>query len=428
MNKKISSIVSAVLIMFTYTQVGGDSFNLINTRVSAKVKDSVYLDGLSLSKSDIDFLQDKVYYTAVVDKDAEEIRVRAKPKSENASVSINDNDVDKDDNYRTTISLDKGSNIIKVKVNNDSGETKTYIVNVIKGEYSKDAIYLDRLLVNGKAIDLSKDKLEYDLDVDSSVNKIEIKADPEEYTTEVMVDGGYVTKESDFTEKVDLLEGKNPIVIKLSNSKKRYEREYVLNINRSSAINATNKNDDIFLQYVKIDNKQIDLNNGQTTYDIPVNKDQEKVYFYAEPEDINYKVKLNDKVIEECDDFKDFIKLKEGKNEVKVVLQDTKNNKKNVYTFNLFRGNYIDGNFDGANKNSWVIKDGKNYYYNENGIKTVGWKYINNNWYYFNSDGVRMSGWQPINKKWYYFYDNGIMACNTTINGYKLGSDGAFID
>ncbi|MFK9092079.1 hypothetical protein [Bacillus salipaludis] len=33
------------------------------------------------------------------------------------------------------------------------------------------------------------------------------------------------------------------------------------------------------------------------------------------------------------------------------------------------------------------------------------------------------SGWRWIGGKSYYFYSNGVMAVNTTIGGYRVGSD-----
>ncbi|WP_235845715.1 hypothetical protein [Neobacillus novalis] len=37
------------------------------------------------------------------------------------------------------------------------------------------------------------------------------------------------------------------------------------------------------------------------------------------------------------------------------------------------------------------------------------------------------SKWQWINGKCYYFYSNGSMAVNRTIDGSRVGSDGAWI-
>ena len=54
------------------------------------------------------------------------------------------------------------------------------------------------------------------------------------------------------------------------------------------------------------------------------------------------------------------------------------------------------------------------------------WKQDNSGWWY--ADGSSwVTGWKLLDGKWYYFNSNGYMENNTTIDGYKLGSDGAWI-
>lgn len=47
--------------------------------------------------------------------------------------------------------------------------------------------------------------------------------------------------------------------------------------------------------------------------------------------------------------------------------------------------------------------------------------------YYLSSDGIRQTGWIVLNGKYYYLNSDGSLAVNTTINGYKVGADGAWI-
>lgn len=55
------------------------------------------------------------------------------------------------------------------------------------------------------------------------------------------------------------------------------------------------------------------------------------------------------------------------------------------------------------------------------------WKQDNIGWWY--SEGNSWSiGWKEINGKLYYFEQDGYMAHDTTIDGYKLGSDGTWIE
>ncbi len=49
------------------------------------------------------------------------------------------------------------------------------------------------------------------------------------------------------------------------------------------------------------------------------------------------------------------------------------------------------------------------------------------NWYYVDANQNFVVGWKQINGKWYYFDKDNGMVTNTTINGYKIGSDGVWI-
>lgn len=55
-----------------------------------------------------------------------------------------------------------------------------------------------------------------------------------------------------------------------------------------------------------------------------------------------------------------------------------------------------------------------------------GWYHENYYWNYF-KDGIVQTGWIYDNGNWYYCYSNGQMAQDTTIDGYELGSSGAWI-
>lgn len=54
------------------------------------------------------------------------------------------------------------------------------------------------------------------------------------------------------------------------------------------------------------------------------------------------------------------------------------------------------------------------------------WKSDNSGWWYTENDSYA-TGWRVIDGKWYYFNSDGYMAYNTTVEGYKIGSDGAWI-
>ena len=86
---------------------------------------------------------------------------------------------------------------------------------------------------------------------------------------------------------------------------------------------------------------------------------------------------------------------------------------------------YLDEN--GVMKTGWINDKDKWYYLNSNGSMATGWIKESNDWYYLKENGAMATGWVYVKDKWYYLNSNGSMVYNTTINGYRVGADGAMI-
>lgn len=73
--------------------------------------------------------------------------------------------------------------------------------------------------------------------------------------------------------------------------------------------------------------------------------------------------------------------------------------------------------------------DGKWYFLKNTGEMAAGWvKDTDGKWYFLKNSGEMVTGWtKDTDGKWYFLNSSGEMLYNTTINGYKLGSDGAWI-
>ncbi len=102
---------------------------------------------------------------------------------------------------------------------------------------------------------------------------------------------------------------------------------------------------------------------------------------------------------------------------------------------------------DGTKATGWLNDGGAWYYLNANGVMATGWlnvngtwyylqtsgamatSWLNDNgtWYYLNSSGAMATGWLNDNGTWYYLNSSGAMLSNTTVDGYVLGSNGAWI-
>lgn len=81
---------------------------------------------------------------------------------------------------------------------------------------------------------------------------------------------------------------------------------------------------------------------------------------------------------------------------------------------------------NGSIKTGWLNDGGSFYYLKGDGSMATGWINANNTWYYMNESGSMKTGWLNDNGVWYYLNENGAMVSNTTINGYYLGTDGAW--
>ncbi|BBK78155.1 MULTISPECIES: N-acetylmuramoyl-L-alanine amidase family protein [Clostridium] len=90
--------------------------------------------------------------------------------------------------------------------------------------------------------------------------------------------------------------------------------------------------------------------------------------------------------------------------------------------------NPVSNGYKGAMQTGWLNDNGTWYYLQSNGAMKTGWLNDNGTWYYLNSNGSMKTGWLlDTDGNWYYLQSNGAMAKNTTVDGYKLGSNGAWI-
>ena len=65
--------------------------------------------------------------------------------------------------------------------------------------------------------------------------------------------------------------------------------------------------------------------------------------------------------------------------------------------------------------------------YLKNGKPVTGWQNVNSKWYFMKDNGAMAKGWQDTDGQWYYLYSDGAMAKNTSVDGYNVGDDGAWI-
>lgn len=84
-------------------------------------------------------------------------------------------------------------------------------------------------------------------------------------------------------------------------------------------------------------------------------------------------------------------------------------------------------NTDGVMTTGWQQVEGTWYLMNSSGAMTTGWQQVGGKWYFLQSSGAMKTGWLNDNGTWYYLKADGSMAANTYIDGYYVGSNGAWV-
>jgi hypothetical protein len=94
-------------------------------------------------------------------------------------------------NYgKQTLKLVSGDNIALIKIVDDSGQTKTYVINITKPLSNKsDNSYLSQLLIKGYKFSFSKKVKNYKLLINKFTNKLNIEATPENENAIVSIEG-----------------------------------------------------------------------------------------------------------------------------------------------------------------------------------------------------------------------------------------------
>lgn len=302
------------------------------------------------------------------------------------------------------------------------------------------------------AMNFKASKTDYTVQLDSSWDKLKIKAVPKEDGAIIRINGTKVSESENYQKVVDLEKGSNTITINVENGSKK--KKYTVTVIRGHI-----DEKQIYLKSINLSEGSINFSSNQTDYNVNVPANFSDISIRAIPEDTDYDEEIDGVTALEDDDYKRTVHLKDGDNEVKIRIRDDDDHEK-IYTLHINRGTITQANpvnntkeINGANATSavtkgWVLNNGQWNYIDEKGDKYIGWKQINGIWYYLDENGAMKTGWQNINGywyymdlyghmktgwikdvdgEWYYLYNSGIMAKNTTIQGFKLDSNGTWI-
>ena len=99
-----------------------------------------------------------------------------------------------------------------------------------------------------------------------------------------------------------------------------------------------------------------------------------------------------------------------AKKKKKTSSEKAKDNKKRPSSD--YYGNTEENNGSGgpsARVSGWR-QNGEDWYFEENGQLSKGWKQIKDQWYFFDEDGKMLTGWRKIGEQWYYLDQNAASA------------------
>lgn len=426
MNKKIIRIISMTMAITAFSVIKPLSlFNIGITKVYAYSYELTDLQMQDSSGNDINLYKNDNYTKELDSSNSLASTYYAKLSSDDSKVKFITSGFDgtikifknnstkvygKDDDIpifggKTTLYIRLYDTYVDGESNNCKSEYRVVIKKYTSEEEqaikndNQSNIYLKTIQLDYGDIPLAFDKQKstYNVNVNADVKSIAIKAQPEDGATTVKINNITVDENNDYKKMVNLSSGDNKIQIDLSQEDEE-KRTYTVNINRGGT-STTDSN----VTSTDSNNTQVSNTNENTTTNNNNNEDN------------NVNAKTPNK----------WIKVGE-----KWRYNDSFGNpiKSTWYYDNTYGKNYYFDS-DGNMFTGWLSLNNNWYYLNSNGAMETGWKQSANNWYYLDYDGKMKTGWfKDSDGKYYYLYEsNGSMAHDTTINGYKLGSNGAWI-
>jgi hypothetical protein len=241
--------------------------------------------------------------------------------------------------------------------------------------------------------------------------------------------------------------------------------EYVIKVKCTSSSSSSSDSsdssdsyDDIYLDKLSVEGESISLSDSKIKYSYSVANDVDTATIKAVPEDQdNETVTIDGSDVDSSDSYKKTVSLDVGDNKFEIDLQNPDDSTERVYTLTITRASSSSTSTSTATTTTattattatttpstatnvstttikasqWVQLTNGSWQYNDSMGNPIKSNWFNDKssgkWYYLGADGVMQTGWILNGGKYYYLNSNGSMAYSTTISGYKLGSDGAWV-
>lgn len=293
---KIKKIL--LVVVFTFMMI-------LNVKATDIQLEKILIDGAPLEG----FNPELVSYNIDVPSDKESITIGYEFDQNQYNVSTNGS---------STIALKYGNNVFTITISSkeNSQETRTYTLNIMRKDGRSNDNTLASLIIAGKKVQIYNDKFNYDVEVDNTLKKVEVKATTSNSKAKFVQGYG----ERIGTNAVTLSNGERTVIEIKVKAENDAIQTYTITI-----IKGNYKSNDATLKSLTIEEKNFNFNPDILKYNIEVENEVDKINLEAIPN--------HDKAQATYDKE---IELKEGINNIiiKVLAEDGTSKE---YTLNITR-------------------------------------------------------------------------------------------
>lgn len=278
---KSETTKSATALQLKYTTVAVISDDLESSILSIddyKKDINIYntdatLSSLKLNGSAVNGFRSKTYnYNIIVDSSVSNANIEAIQTMKCASFVENFGPREVELNY--------GTNKVLIKVKAESGDIKTYTLNITREDTRATNNYLKDIIINGGKIPIDFDKLVLDYTIKTyKIDTLDIEATPEDSNSTVSV-----------IKPNQIIVGENTVKISVKSQSGKEQIYTLVVINSDTEINTKLKN-------LSVKDHQIEFDSNKLDYEIVFNKSMEdgvKIYATTISKDAKIEIVGND--------------------------------------------------------------------------------------------------------------------------------------
>lgn len=227
----------------------------INITREASKSTNNYLKSLTLSNGSINFKKTTTEYNIDVAKDIDKITIGA---------TLEDSKSSFENGFGPrTINLSLGNNTVYIRVRSESGQVRTYTLNINRDDgRDSDSSLKNIKLSNGK-LTFDKNTLEYKVTVEYNIDKMQIEATPNSDKAKVNITGNEELSVGDNIFKINVEAENGKITVYTITVIRKNQGEKISNNNSIKSITIKNHSIDfksnVYKYTVKANEKELDL-------------------------------------------------------------------------------------------------------------------------------------------------------------------------